>query len=190
MQRKNDAVIGILIVIIGMIIALAVALCVLVTVKFRIPALNAAAIEQPSAEGSVYEAVQVTNSYDAFSLGAAGQSSQPEDTQTPAAAEEPQDVTTGSEYLCDYSSDRQLTASDMVSLNAKSYGTFPGGRSLARMMINEIYARHGYRFQDAELLSYFSSKSWYTATTSEMSSVTSRMSSVEQSNIDFLEQYD
>ncbi len=184
MRKKNDTAVSALMVIVGIITAAAIALCVLVTVRFRIPGLQAAAIPEAAADQTAYEAVTVTNSYDAFTLGASGQGASTEETETEESS------TSDSEYLCDYSSSRQLTASDMASLNSQSYGTFPGGRSLARMMINEIYARHGYRFQDSELLSYFNEKSWYTARTSDMSAVTSQMSSTEKANIEFLQKYD
>ncbi len=90
------------------------------------------------------------------------------------------------EYLCSYSSDRLLTSADMAELNSKSYGYFPGGRSLEQMIINEIYARHGYIFKDDELKEYFGQKSWYVPTNSDMDVITSRMSQTERDNIDYL----
>ena len=55
------------------------------------------------------------------------------------------------EYILSFSSDRYLTDADLDSLSEWEL-------KLAR---NEIYARHGRRFKDPELQSYFDSKSWY-----------------------------
>lgn len=38
---------------------------------------------------------------------------------------------------------------------------FPDSAKLLRIMRNEIYARHGYVFNDQELLAYFEKKRWY-----------------------------
>lgn len=58
---------------------------------------------------------------------------------------------TDSEYLLDGSDSRYVTKEEVLALSAQQ-------RSLAR---NEIYARHGRRFKDAEIQAYFDSKSWY-----------------------------
>lgn len=55
-------------------------------------------------------------------------------------------------YIIKQSSQRLLTSSDIMHLA-------PAELRIAR---NEIYARHGYPFQSAELQSYFTAKDWYT----------------------------
>ncbi|MDD6243019.1 MAG: YARHG domain-containing protein, partial [Roseburia hominis] len=37
-----------------------------------------------------------------------------------------------------------------------------------RLARNEIYARHGYTFQDEELRAYFEAKPWYEATVTDV----------------------
>ena len=58
------------------------------------------------------------------------------------------DLGVTSDYLCSYSSDRLLTDSDVEGyLNANySEYNFPEGINIIQMIINEIYAKHGYEF--------------------------------------------
>lgn len=68
-------------------------------------------------------------------------------------AEQPQkkENSNDSEYLLPFSNERYLTDADLDPLSEWEL-------KLAR---NEIYARHGRRFKDPDLQSYFDSKSWY-----------------------------
>ena len=70
------------------------------------------------------------------------------------------DLGVTSDYLCSYSSDRLLTDSDVEGyLNANySQYNFPEGINIIQMIINEIYAKHGYEFTDSKLSAYFSNK--------------------------------
>lgn len=65
-----------------------------------------------------------------------------------------------------------------------------GGKTVAdlRLMRNEIYARHGYRFRNPSLLTYFEAKPWYHPDTGDMQVAEKRMSSVEMANTAFLAQ--
>jgi len=65
-----------------------------------------------------------------------------------------------------------------------------GGKSVAdlRLIRNEIYARHGYRFRNPSLLTYFEAKPWYHPDTGDMQVAEKRMSSVEMANTAFLAQ--
>lgn len=51
---------------------------------------------------------------------------------------------------------------------------------------NEIFARHGYVFQTAEITEYFESKSWYRGTTPGERFDSNKLSGIELQNIDFL----
>lgn len=74
-------------------------------------------------------------------------------TQEPEATQEPQDVSgDDSEYVFPDSDSRKLKKSEVKKLSKKEL----------RYARNELYARHGYIFEDEELKSYFESKSWYT----------------------------
>ena len=63
---------------------------------------------------------------------------------------------------------------------------------IVQMLINEIYARHGYQFSDDELTQYFNGKEWYTSIadkTNDMDEIYKSMSSVEQDNVKLLQEY-
>ena len=79
------------------------------------------------------------------------------------------DLGVTSDYLCSYSSDRLLTDSDVEGyLNANySEYNFPEGINIIQMIINEIYAKHGYEFTDSKLSAYFSNKTWYKSNTNK-----------------------
>ena len=60
----------------------------------------------------------------------------------------------------------------------------------ARVARNEIYARHGRKFNSDELQQYFNSQSWYKGTVSASSFNDSVLSAVEKANIKTIEQYE
>ena len=104
------------------------------------------------------------------------------------------DLGVTSDYLCSYSSDRLLTDSDVEGyLNANySEYNFPEGINIIQMIINEIYAKHGYEFTDSKLSAYFSNKTWYKSNTNkvnDMNAVSDSMSEIEKKNADFLNSY-
>ena len=104
------------------------------------------------------------------------------------------DLGVTSDYLCSYSSDRLLTDSDVEGyLNANySEYNFPEGINIIQMIINEIYAKHGYEFTDSKLPAYFSNKTWYKSNTNkvnDMNAVSDSMSEIEKKNVDFLNSY-
>lgn len=104
------------------------------------------------------------------------------------------DLGVASDYLCSYSSDRLLTDSDVEGyLNANySEYNFPEGINIIQMIINEIYAKHGYEFTDSKLSAYFSNKTWYKSNTNkvnDMNAVSDSMSEIEKKNVDFLNSY-
>lgn len=104
------------------------------------------------------------------------------------------DLGVTSDYLCSYSSDRLLTDSDVEGyLNANySEYNFPEGINIIQMIINEIYAKHGYEFTDSKLSAYFSNKTWYKSNinkVNDMNAVSDSMSEIEKKNVDFLNSY-
>ncbi|MDO5547703.1 MAG: YARHG domain-containing protein [Eubacteriales bacterium] len=87
---------------------------------------------------------------------------------------------TSSGYL--WPTDTQyITSSDLSGLS----------RDTVAAIRNEIYARHGYAFQQTRWQNYFAAKSWYYRDEScTASTVSSRLSSVEQTNIDTIVNYE
>lgn len=92
-------------------------------------------------------------------------------------------------YLCPASIVRVLDDEDVEELLAGDYEGFPDGKDIIQMVINEIYARNGYRFEDEELMSYFSGKEWYRENDenpNDMDAIYEGMSDIDKANIDFL----
>ncbi|MBF1269412.1 MAG: YARHG domain-containing protein, partial [Oribacterium parvum] len=94
------------------------------------------------------------------------------------------------EYLFAESASRLLTTADVSNFQAQYPNSmFPGERSITQMIINEMYARHGYIFKDQALTDYFAQKSWYIPRTADMEEIYSVMNAVEQANVTLLRTY-
>ena len=94
------------------------------------------------------------------------------------------------EYLYGESASRLLTTADVSNFQAQYPNSmFPGERSITQMIINEMYARHGYIFKDQALTDYFAQKSWYTPRTADMEEIYPVMNAVEQANVTLLRTY-
>ena len=87
---------------------------------------------------------------------------------------------TNGDYIIPDSSTRYLSDSDVRGLDDRSL-------MLAR---NEIYARHGRKFNDAEIRAYFESKSWYYPTIDPADFTEDMLSDVEKANIAFIKSYE
>ena len=94
------------------------------------------------------------------------------------------------EYLFAESASRLLTTADVSNFQARYPNSmFPGERSITQMIINEMYARHGYIFKDQALTDYFAQKSWYIPRTADMEEIYPVMNDVEQANVTLLRTY-
>ena len=85
-----------------------------------------------------------------------------------------------SDYVLPSSSSQYLSASDVKNLS--SYQLM-----IAR---NEIYARHGRKFNDSELQAYFNGKSWYKGTVNPEDFSTSVFNDYEIKNIQLIQSYE
>ena len=85
-----------------------------------------------------------------------------------------------SDYVLPGSSSQYLSASDVKNLS--SYQLM-----IAR---NEIYARHGRKFNDSELQAYFNGKSWYKGTVNPEDFSTSVFNDYEIKNIQLIQSYE
>ena len=93
------------------------------------------------------------------------------------------------EYLCSYSSERQMTEADVSELRSGTYEDLPEGKNIIRMVINELYAKYGYQFNNEEIQKYFEQKQWYqdiTVRNKDMDSIFKGMTDIEKSNVEFL----
>ncbi|MDY3986535.1 MAG: YARHG domain-containing protein [Peptoniphilaceae bacterium] len=87
------------------------------------------------------------------------------------------------------SSTRELTAEDVAQAVAKHSASIPAGSNVPQMMINEILARHGYRFKTEAIQRYFESKDWYRAIgtyDTDMDAVSAQLNQIEKTNVNFL----
>lgn len=87
-----------------------------------------------------------------------------------------QNGVTGGEYILADSNSRYLTESDIQHLSIREI-------NYAK---NEIYARHGRRFQSQELQNYFNSKSWYVGTVESSEFQQSTLNDFEKKNVELL----
>lgn len=62
-------------------------------------------------------------------------------------------------------------------------------RQEIKIVLNEIYARHGYTFNDDDLVEYFESKTWYTPTESDLDKVNRMLNDFEAENRDIIIEY-
>lgn len=91
----------------------------------------------------------------------------------------------------------KTTTTEITYNSADEYYHITGSRKLTyddikglsnqelRIMRNEIYARHGYIFQDAMLRDHFLQKPWYTPQTKNVA-----LSNIEQYNVLFIKSYE
>lgn len=92
-------------------------------------------------------------------------------TQAPAPTTRPQAparVNATGQGLYPFASTRRLSASELYGYSARQL----------KIMRNEIYARHGYIFQTADMKNYFAAQPWYTPVSRNV-----RLSSIEQANV-------
>lgn len=74
-----------------------------------------------------------------------------------------------------FTSLRKVTDNDVAGLSPREL----------RIMRNEIYARHGYIFDSADLHNYFMEKRWYNPVTKDVN-----LSAIEKYNVEFIKQYE
>lgn len=92
-------------------------------------------------------------------------------------------------YLNSETSIRVLTLQDVEVMKAGSYDNLPEGKSMIQMVINEMYARYGFRFTNQNIQNYFESKEWYqniTERSMNMDEIYQKMTDIEKANIEFL----
>ncbi len=107
------------------------------------------------------------------------ESSSSSEKETTVSNEKPQSNSAEehkSDFIFSDSSVRKLTQSEVSDLTDEQ----------AQEAINEIYARNGYVFKDADLKAYFSSKSWYTP---DPNFSTNDLNPIESYNVALLSQY-
>lgn len=86
------------------------------------------------------------------------------------------DGTAANEYILSDSSTRYLTNADIASLSLEQL----------RLARDEIYARHGRKFQDKGLQAYFDNQVWYNGTIEPGRFNEKVLSDTERKNLDLI----
>ena len=81
-------------------------------------------------------------------------------------------------FIIPDSSDRYLTEYDLSGLTKDQL-------EIAR---NEIYARHGYQFQQQKMINYFNNQSWYVKSNKKVT--TDDLSELEYANVVFIQKFE
>ena len=97
-----------------------------------------------------------------------------EEAAAAAAAQRP--TPTDSSYILPESSSRNYSYEELNQLDDYTL----------QMAINEIYARHGYKFKSEEILNYFKQFSWYDPDETDQSVIIGRLNATEKANVDLL----
>lgn len=100
--------------------------------------------------------------------------------ETEAQEETAAPAESNGDYIFPDSSTRYLTEADVVNLS-------DWDKKIAR---NEIYARHGRKFNSEELQQYFNSKSWYTPSIEAKDFKDEMLNDVERYNTRFISQFE
>lgn len=148
-------------------------------------------IDEGDVDESAFEAGTVAQT-DSTQTG----STQEETEQTPVITEEPTpepeentdyayeeddtDDEDDSEYILPYSDTESVTKADLEYLTKEQ----------CRIARNEIYARHGRRFNDKKLQAYFDKQSWYFGSVEADEFDESVLNSVEKANAKFILKYE
>lgn len=84
------------------------------------------------------------------------------------------------EYILPYSSEEYLSEYDVENLSGEE----------CRIARNEIYARHGRRFNDEQLQAYFDACSWYEGTIDPEDFSDDMLNEVEKANLEMIAEYE
>lgn len=90
-------------------------------------------------------------------------------------------------YIYKDSDSSTMTDGDVELARSNLMDTLPDGKTIEQMIVNEIYARHGYRFKNSEIQAFFEEKSWYRGKTGDMDAVYAELNDFEKKNIEFLQ---
>lgn len=186
MEKKNNGIQTAMMIVLAILIVLCIAALLFLKTKSKIPALmqtNARSSEETHAGANAEASDSGENAF--FSQIEGFEITKKDGNAGAEAAREEDD----DEYLCSFSSERLLTEADIRNLRAGVYDDLPEGKDIIQMVVNEMYARYGYQFNNQEILAYFEQKQWYNdimGKTSDMDYIYQNMSEIEKENVSFL----
>lgn len=156
----------------------------------RTPSLRPISAAQGS-ESAIHEQESTSEVHERVSLSDFALTRETSDKTSEASAEKTPQEAPSSDHgdISPDSSTRELTAEDVAQAVAKHSASIPAGSNVPQMMINEILARHGYRFKTEAIQRYFESKDWYRAIgtyDTDMDAVSAQLNQIEKTNVNFL----
>lgn len=189
MEKKSKVGIVVATVILGVLCVAMIALCIVVYSNGSVEKLNG---KSRSDKNSDFKETE-DEGYSEYS----GTGEDFELVITPATpAETEETAEAGQEgsvdYLCEDSGMRELTEEDVTTLQSLQVEGLPADKDIIQMVINEMYAKRGYQFEDQAIQDYFNSKEWYqeiVEKTTDMNAVFESMTDVEKANVEFLQTY-
>lgn len=144
--KKNAAVI-----VLG-VIAAAMLIGNICFVVFAKSSVKKATITKQEVKTVAGKDVRYEKDSDNFTVSKSSNISEKMESPAAATADAPDASQNNGDYIFPDSDSRKLKKSEVKKLSKKEL----------RYARNELYARHGYIFEDEELKNYFESKSWYT----------------------------
>ena len=182
-MKENKVVLNIAVVLLGVVLAAVLIGGVVIGILNSTPKLNAKSIESnvKYKDSDEQSAADVAITGENFSI-TRGQAVPVEEQSDSETAENSED------YICPFISERLITDEDMEEILAKDWSSLPSD-NIPQMMVNELYARHGYSFSNEDYQAYFESKQWYVdigTYTSVMDEISAQLSQVEKDNVDYL----
>ncbi len=105
-------------------------------------------------------------------------------TQTPSLTEPPKDEP---EEIINYHGGEYLFPSYEKVISEKELESM--SRQEIKLVLQEIYARYGYTFDDDDLIEHFESQSWYIPTTSDIDEIEAQFNKYEKENVETIENY-
>jgi hypothetical protein len=90
--------------------------------------------------------------------------------------EKKKEQSSSGDHAISYSSSHRLTEEELKGVS----------NNHLQMAINEIYARHGYKFKSDDIRKYFQQYSWYKPDETDMNKVSGRLNSTEKANVELM----
>lgn len=193
MQEKKNGTLLAVVIVLGIAVVLTIGLVIVAKLQAGVPSLKPMVEEkEKKSRAAIEEAVpSYEKKHNGFSTGSVSVTRMGEMPADTEEMEEEEEET--SEYICSFSSDRRLTEADLVDIYSNiDISTIPDDKTVAQMIINEMYARHGYVFSKQAVQAYFDEKQWYADINDrndDMEEIYTNMSKIEKENIAFLEDY-
>ena len=160
---------------------------------------NPKALLNNNTEDSNHENNEAESNSDDYKLGEEADTEADEETanteEEADKVEKEKKKSNKNSYLWADSSKKKLTedsAYDILEEVENMEYVMPGDRSVARMIINELYAKHGAKFKDKEVQKFFNNKKWYKKIKKKVSTDKAffKMSKLEKKNIEILDKID